>query len=126
MSFCILCGRELKDYTCDRCECMLEETVKTGLSAIVCAIPRLERMNLKEAVEQVLRETNAGEYTVDIPLNLPNADVKFVVFLPKLGNVMDVLTQLAENYGAKIEVIEYEKLIRFFPNNHFPSLRTFA
>lgn len=25
MSFCILCGRELKDYTCDRCECMLEE-----------------------------------------------------------------------------------------------------
>ncbi len=100
--------------------------MKTGLSAIVCAIPRLERMNLKEAVEQVLRETNAGEYTVDIPLNLPNADVKFVVFLPKLGNVMDVLTQLAETYGAKIEVIEYEKLICFFPNNHFPSLRTFA
>ncbi len=25
MSFCILCGRELADYTCDRCECMLDD-----------------------------------------------------------------------------------------------------
>lgn len=23
--FCILCGRELEDSTCDRCVCMLEE-----------------------------------------------------------------------------------------------------
>ncbi len=100
--------------------------MKTGLSAIACAIPRLERMNLKEAVEQILRETNAGEYAIDMPLNLPNADEEFVVFLPMVGSVMDVLNQLAESYGAKIEVIEYEKLIRFFPNNRFSTLRTFT
>lgn len=28
--FCILCGRQLEDSTCDRCPCMLEEWEESG------------------------------------------------------------------------------------------------
>lgn len=100
--------------------------MNSGLSSIVCAIPRLEDMNLKEAVTQILEQTNAGKYDIDIPLNLPNAAFKFVGFLPPSGSVMNVLNELAESYGAKVDVIEDEKLIRFFPNNHSYFPRTFA
>lgn len=100
--------------------------METGLSSIVCDIPYLKDMNLTEAVEYVLAQTNAGEYDIDIPLNLPNAAVKFVLFIPVFDSVLATLNRLAESYGAKVEVIEDEKLIRLFRKNHSNFPRTYA